>query len=65
MTSDEDFVLDRARTRGGYVVIASPCSGHGAKFAPLVGVLVSDLVEGAAPHPRFAFRGSAPVDRHA
>jgi sarcosine oxidase len=65
VTSDEDFVLDRARTRGGSVVIASPCSGHGAKFAPLVGVLVSDLVEGAAPHPRFAFRGSAPVDRHA
>ena len=65
MTSDEDFVLDRATTRGGSVVIASPCSGHGAKFAPLVGVLVADLVEGAAPHPRFAFRGSAPVDRHA
>ena len=35
--------------RGGRVVIASPCSGHGAKFAPLVGVLVADLVEGAAP----------------
>ena len=65
MTSDEDFVLDRATTRGGSVVIASPCSGHGAKFAPLVGVLVADLVEGAAPHPRFAFRGQAPVDPHA
>jgi monomeric sarcosine oxidase len=59
MTADEDFVLDRATTRGGDVVIASPCSGHGAKFAPLVGVLVADLVEGAAPHPRFAFRGSS------
>jgi monomeric sarcosine oxidase len=58
MSSDEDFVLDRAPTRGGAVVIASPCSGHGAKFAPLVGVLVADLVEGAAPHPRFAFRPS-------
>jgi sarcosine oxidase len=65
MTSDEDFVLDRASTRGGSVVIASPCSGHGAKFAPLVGVLVADLVEGADPHPRFAFRDPAPVDRHA
>ena len=60
MTPDEDFVLDRAAVGGGAVVIASPCSGHGAKFAPLVGVLVADLVEGAAPHPRFAFRdGSA------
>ncbi len=56
MTSDEDFVLDRAASRGGQVVIASPCSSHGAKFAPLVGVVVADLVEGAAPHPRFAFR---------
>jgi sarcosine oxidase len=65
MTSDEDFVLDRATATGGSVVIASPCSGHGAKFAPLVGVLVADLVEGAAPDPRFAFRGSPPVRGHA
>jgi len=42
-------------------VIASPCSGHGAKFAPLTGVLITDLVEGARPHPRFAFR----TDGHA
>ena len=59
MTADEDFVLDRATARGGAVVIASPCSGHGAKFAPLLGVLVADLVEGAAPLPRFAFRRTA------
>lgn len=65
MTSDEDFVLDRATVRGGAVVIASPCSGHGAKFAPLLGVLVADLVEGAAPHPRFAFRSSTPAGIHA
>ena len=65
MTSDEDFVLDRATAAGGSVVIASPCSGHGAKFAPLVGVLVADLVEGADPDPRFAFRGSPPVRGHA
>jgi monomeric sarcosine oxidase len=61
MTSDEDFVLDRAVVGGGHVVIASPCSGHGAKFAPLVGVLVADLVEGAAPPPRFAFRSGRPA----
>jgi monomeric sarcosine oxidase len=55
MTGDGDFVLDRV----GPVVIASPCSGHGAKFAPLLGVLVADLVGGAAPQPRFAFRSVA------
>src|SRR5439155_23542776 len=42
---DEDFVLDRV----GPVVIASPCSGHGFKFAPLVGEIVADLATGAEP----------------
>ena len=65
MTSDEDFVLDRASAGGGTVVIASPCSGHGAKFAPLIGMLVADLLEGAAPHPRFAFRSAGSVNGHA
>ena len=65
MTSDEDFVLDRASAGGGHVVVASPCSGHGAKFAPLIGVLVADLVEGGAPHPRFAFRSGGPAGSHA
>ena len=46
----EDFILDRS----GRIVVCSPCSGHGAKFAPLVGELVTDLVEGGAPLPRFA-----------
>ncbi|MGW2827408.1 FAD-dependent oxidoreductase [Streptomyces sp. NPDC001443] len=49
-TPDEDFVLDRH----GPFVIVSPCSGHGAKFAPLIGALAADLATGrAAPHPRF------------
>ncbi len=39
-TPDEDFVLDRR----GPLVVASPCSGHGFKFAPLVGRIVADLV---------------------
>lgn len=44
-TPDEDFVLDRL----GPVVVCSPCSGHGAKFAPLVGELATDLAtEGLA-----------------
>ncbi len=46
-TPSEDFVLDRI----GDVVVCSPCSGHGAKFAPLVGELVADLVTGAGPVP--------------
>ncbi|WP_436758828.1 FAD-dependent oxidoreductase [Streptosporangium sp. V21-05] len=53
ITPDEDFVLDRV----GPFVIASPCSGHGAKFAPLIGRMTADLALGhTAPHPRFALR---------
>jgi len=43
-TSNEDFILDRQ----GPFVIASPCSGHGAKFTPLLGETIADL---AAGHP--------------
>ena len=50
-TPSEDFILDRV----GPVVIVSPCSGHGAKFAPLIGRLAADLAIGASePNPRFA-----------
>lgn len=45
----EDFVLDRV----GPVVVASPCSGHGFKFAPLVGRIIADLVDGADGPERF------------
>ncbi|MGP3967808.1 FAD-dependent oxidoreductase [Streptomyces sp. 6N223] len=51
LTPDEDFILDRV----GPVVIASPCSGHGAKFTPLIGRIAADLALGRAElHPRFA-----------
>jgi len=50
-TPDEDFVIDRV----GPLVIASPCTGHGFKFAPLVGELLADL---AAGEP-----SSVPLDR--
>jgi monomeric sarcosine oxidase len=50
-TPDEDFVLDRV----GRVVVVSPCSGHGAKFTPLIGSLAADLALGSGvPDPRFA-----------
>ncbi|MEU8760065.1 FAD-dependent oxidoreductase [Streptomyces sp. NPDC048659] len=46
-TPSEDFLLDRV----GPFVVCSPCSGHGAKFAPLIGELTTDLVTGAAGVP--------------
>jgi monomeric sarcosine oxidase len=49
-TPNEDFILDRH----GPFVVCSPCSGHGAKFAPLVGEIAADLAcGGASPEPRF------------
>jgi sarcosine oxidase len=48
-TANEDFILDRH----GPVVICSPCSGHGAKFAPLIGEMVADLAGGRPAVPRF------------
>src|SRR6266851_71302 len=49
-TASEDFILDRY----GPFVVCSPCSGHGAKFAPLVGEIAADLAcGGASPDRRF------------
>jgi len=49
-TPSEDFILDRQ----GPFVIASACSGHGAKFAPLLGEIIADLASGKpSPDPRF------------
>jgi sarcosine oxidase len=39
-TEDERFVLERH----GRIVVGSACSGHGFKFAPLVGERLADLV---------------------
>ncbi|MBK5289439.1 MAG: FAD-dependent oxidoreductase, partial [Acidimicrobiia bacterium] len=52
-TPTEDFLLDRV----GPVVVASPCSGHGFKFAPLVGRIIADLVEGSDGPERFRLPG--------
>ena len=43
-TANEDFILDRPG--GGPFVVASPCSGHGAKFAPLIGEFIAGLAAG-------------------
>ncbi|MGC0238859.1 FAD-dependent oxidoreductase [Arthrobacter sp. SD76] len=46
-TPTEDFILDRADG----ITILSPCSGHGAKFAPLIGKFAADLATGAGQVP--------------
>jgi sarcosine oxidase len=46
-TPDEHFLLDR-HPLARHVLIASPCSGHGFKFAPVVGEILVDLIEGNA-----------------
>jgi sarcosine oxidase len=38
-TADERFILERH----GPIVVGSPCSGHGFKFAPLIGRRLADL----------------------
>jgi sarcosine oxidase len=41
-TPDEHFILDR-HPEFAQVSIASPCSGHGYKFAPVVGEIMADF----------------------
>jgi sarcosine oxidase len=56
MTPDQTFIIDRM-AEAPRVVIASPCSGHGFKFAPVVGEIVADLVTGGStPHDITPFR---------
>lgn len=42
-TPDHDFVVDFS-PRDRRVVVLSPCSGHGFKFAPVIGEIAADLV---------------------
>jgi sarcosine oxidase len=42
-TPDETFIIDRHPAAPG-VAYASACSGHGFKFAPVVGEILADLV---------------------
>lgn len=46
-TPTEDFVIDSAEG----ITVVSPCSGHGAKFAPVIGELAADLACGAGGVP--------------
>ena len=47
MTPDGDFLLDRL-PGAPQIVVASPCSGHGFKFAPVIGEILADLATGGA-----------------
>ncbi len=50
-TPNEDFIIDRVDG----ITVVSPCSGHGAKFAPVVGRIAAELATGrGAPDSRFA-----------
>ncbi len=56
MAPDGDFILDRMPGHDR-IIVASPCSGHGFKFAPVIGEIVADLAtRGATTHDisRFA-----------
>jgi len=43
-TPDEHFWIDRHPGHAN-VLVASPCSGHGFKFAPVIGEILADLVQ--------------------
>ena len=48
MAADEDFIID-AIPGHERIVVVSPCSGHGFKFALLIGSYVANLLAGFKP----------------
>ncbi|HUQ78920.1 MAG TPA: N-methyl-L-tryptophan oxidase [Patescibacteria group bacterium] len=55
-TPDDRFIVDRHPAAPG-VAYASACSGHGFKFAPLIGEILADLViDGTTSWPIDPFR---------
>jgi sarcosine oxidase len=47
-TPDEHFVIDTL-PGAPQVIVASPCSGHGFKFASVVGEVLADMATGTTP----------------
>ena len=47
-TPDEHFVIDRLPGTP-QIIVASPCSGHGYKFASALGEILADLAVGTTP----------------
>jgi monomeric sarcosine oxidase len=61
MTPDEDFIIDNHPAHP-QVVMASPCSGHGFKFAVVIGRILADLaVQGATEYDIARFRLDRPA----
>jgi sarcosine oxidase len=56
MTPDHDFIVDRVPGAPN-IIVASPCSGHGFKFAPVIGEILADLAtSGETRHDISRFR---------
>jgi sarcosine oxidase len=56
MMPDGDFLIDRL-PGCPQVIVASPCSGHGFKFAPVIGEILADLaIDGRTVHDISRFR---------
>ena len=47
-TPDEHFIIDTL-PGNPEVIVASPCSGHGFKFASVIGEILADLATGKTP----------------
>lgn len=43
VTKSEDFLIDWSDEHEN-VLVVSPCSGHGFKFGPVIGKVVSDIL---------------------
>ena len=48
VTPDGDFIIDRLPDAPD-IIVASPCSGHGFKFAPVIGEILADLATAGPP----------------
>lgn len=48
MTPDGDFIIDRL-PGCPQIILASPCSGHGFKFAPAIGEILAAMARGERP----------------
>ena len=56
LAPDGDFIIDHLPGASG-VIVASPCSGHGFKFAPVIGDILADLATaGRTRHDISRFR---------
>jgi glycine/D-amino acid oxidase-like deaminating enzyme len=62
-SDDGHFWIDRDPARP-HVTVAAGDSGHGFKFAPVLGDMIADVVEGATAEERFRWRIGASAGRY-